>query len=292
MSISNSNTSWLNQRILVSDAKYLEPKGINAFEDTSDQPDQAEAIREHTTALAAFEQAGITVERVASPADCQDGAFTANWGLTWNGRVLLSSLPNLRQAEEKSAETALRTLGFETERASKLFSGQGDAMIIGGDRVLVGDGYRTNAAMVGEIKDWLGLEPIIVKAKPKTDHSGKPVRNAVTGLTDSYFYDIDLAVAVIRPNLIAVCWDALMPEGQAAIRGLNDIEIIDVCETEAKDGLACNLVSTGQTVIMSIAAPNLTEQLRDRGLEVITLQNNELKKSGGGFRCISLSLYS
>jgi len=282
----------LNQRVLVSDATYLEPKGINAFENPDDQPNRAVAVQEHTACVDGFKKAGIKVEQVASPKDCQDGVFTANWGLTWNGRALLSNLPDARKAEEPVAEATLQRLGFETKRASVLFSGQGDAMIIGGNRVLIGGGYRTDMAVAAEIREWLGLDVIQAKAQPKKTWYRRPVRNRVTGLWDSYYYDIDLAIAVIRPNLLAVCLGGLTSSGRAAIRGLRDVEIIEVSVYEARYGLACNLVSTGETVVMSDSAPKLASELRQRGLNLITLSNHELRKSGGGFRCSSLSLYS
>src|SRR3546814_387496 len=103
----------LNTRLLVSDARFLEPKGINAYEHTDDQPDLAASIAEHKAVVEAYKEAGIHIEQVASPQDCQDGVFTANWGLTWKGRALMSSLPNLRQAEEPYAEATLKKLGFE-----------------------------------------------------------------------------------------------------------------------------------------------------------------------------------
>ncbi|HUC86853.1 MAG TPA: arginine deiminase-related protein [Candidatus Saccharimonadales bacterium] len=282
-----------NHRVLVSDARYIQPKGINALENTDDQPDVATAIAEHQACVAGFKQIGISVEQVPGPADCQDGVFTANWGLAWNGRALLSRLPNARQAEEPHAEATLRHLGFETKRASVLFSGQGDAMIIGGGRVLIGGGYRTDPAVASEIRDWLGLEPIMVPAQPKRRFKfGPPVRNRVTGLWDSFYYDIDLAIGVIRPDLIAVCLDALTKPGRAAIANLKDVEIIPVDLHEARDNLATNLVSTGQSVVMVDNAPKLTAELRRRSLDLILLPNHELKKSGGGFRCSALSLYS
>jgi N-dimethylarginine dimethylaminohydrolase len=284
----------LNHRVLVSDARYLEPKGINALENPDNQPNREAAQAEHQAATAAFKEAGIQVEQIASPVDCQDGVFTANWGLTWNGRALLSNLPNLRKAEEPTAETTLQALGFQTRPSSLLFSGQGDAMIIGDDRVLIGNGYRTNPAVASEIRDWLGLEPVVVRAKPKRRFFGfgPAVRNSITGLWDSYYYDLDLAVAVIQPYLLAVCFDALTHEGRRAIERLRDVEIIPVSEHEAKYGLGCNLVSTGETVIMSDEAPQLAARLIGHHLKVIRLPNQELRKSGGGFRCISLGLYS
>jgi N-dimethylarginine dimethylaminohydrolase len=282
-----------NRHILVSDARYLEPKGINAFENTQDQPDTAAAIAEHESCVAGFKKLGIAVEQVPGPTDCQDGVFTANWGLTWNGRALLSNLPNARKAEEPFAEAALKQLGFETKRSSVLFSGQGDAMIIGGERVLIGGGYRTDPAVATEVREWLGLEPIMVPAKPKRHFGfGPPVRNRVTGLWDSYYYDIDLAIGVIRPDLIAVCLDALSRKGRAAISALTGVEIIPVDLHEARDCLATNLVSNGQAVVMVDNAPKLAAELRQRNLELTQLPNHELKKSGGGFRCSALSLYS
>jgi N-dimethylarginine dimethylaminohydrolase len=281
-----------NHRVLMSDARYLEPKGINAFENPDDQPDSAAAIAEHEGLVAGLQQMGIQIERVPGPPDCQDGVFTANWGLTWNGRALLSRLPNARKGEEAPAEAALKHLGLETKRASVLFSGQGDAMIIGGERVLIGGGYRTDPAVATEVRDWLGLEAIMVPAKPKRHFGfGLPVRNRVTGLWDSYYYDIDLAIGIIRPDLIAVCLDALTREGRRAIAGLKDVEVIPVDLHEARDNLATNLVSTGQAVVMVDNAPKLTAKLRRRGLELILRPNHELKKSGGGFRCSALSLY-
>jgi N-dimethylarginine dimethylaminohydrolase len=101
-----------------------------------------------------------------------------------------------------------------------------------------------------------------------------------------------LAVSVIRPNLLAVCFDALTREGKEAIMKLDDTSIIPVHLHEAKAALACNLVSTGETVIMVDGAPKLTRSLKEHGLNVVTLPNHELRKGGGGFRCISLSLYS
>jgi N-dimethylarginine dimethylaminohydrolase len=203
----------------------------------------------------------------------------------------MSSLPTLRQPEEPYADQALKNLGFETRQASVLFSGQGDALIIGGNRVLIGNGYRTNPKVADEIREWLGLEPIVVRAKPQRRWYGAPVLNKVTGLWDSYFYDLDIAVGVIRPDMIAVCWDGLTGGGKKAIRELKDVEIIPVDYHEAKDALACNLVSTGSEVIMVDNAPLLSAELEKRGLKVIKLPNHELRKGGGGFRCSSLSLY-
>jgi N-dimethylarginine dimethylaminohydrolase len=287
-----SATFPFNRRLLATDARHIDAQGINAHEQPTQPQGVALAVQEHEAVMAALVQAGVTVERIPCPPECQDGVFTANWGLVWKGRALLSRLPNARQSEEPVAEAALKQLGFATKRASVLFSGQGDAMIIGGNRVLIGGGYRTDPAVGREVRDWLGLEPIMTPARPKRRwRFGPRQRNRITGLRDSYFYDIDIAIGVLRADLIAVCLEALTAEGRRAIKGLRDVEVIPVDYREARYGLACNLVSTGETVVMSDEAPKLAAELRSRGLQVVELSNRQLRKSGGGFRCITLSLY-
>ena len=86
---------------------------------------------------------------------------------------------------------------------------------------------------------------------------GQPVINSVSGLPDSFYYDIDIAISIIRfpltarKALIAWCPEAFTPESQATFRALDEVDKIEVSEVEAREGFACNLVSTGETVIMN-----------------------------------------
>ena len=70
----------------------------------------------------------------------------------------------------------------------------------------------------------------------------------------------------------------------------DDIDKIEVSRTEATEGFACNLVSTGETVIMSARAPQLRAELEKRGFTVITPEITELAKGGGYIRCTTLTL--
>ncbi|QQS18999.1 hypothetical protein IPL68_03020 [Candidatus Saccharibacteria bacterium] len=59
---------------------------------------------------------------------------------------------------------------------------------------------------------------------------------------------------------------------------------------EAKEAFACNLVSTGHTVVMSASAPQLQAAIESYGLQTITLAMPELAKGGGFIRCTTLTL--
>jgi N-dimethylarginine dimethylaminohydrolase len=55
-------------------------------------------------------------------------------------------------------------------------------------------------------------------------------------------------------------------------------------------GFACNLVSTGDTVVMSAHAPHLQRALEAEGLKTVTPEIDELVKGGGYIRCTTLTL--
>lgn len=282
----------LNQQVLMSGAEYFSDQfAINAYMDSHVEVDVDKAIAEHQQIKKAFEQAGITVVQVAPPKDCQDGVYTANWALCRGDITVMSRLPNKRQAEEAYAEKVLRDLGKKIVKLpdNLRFSGQGDALPCGG-YLFVGTGYRTSPEVHTLLTKELGLNVISLQTIPQLDDGKHPVINPVTGWPDSFFYDLDLALSVISPTLVAWCPDAFVPESQAKIRAISDLDKIEVGLDEATKASACNLVSTGETVIMGARAPKLKSELETRGFKVLALDVTELLKGGGFIRCTSLTL--
>lgn len=278
----------INKRVLMSGTEHFGVVELNPYSHQENQPDLVQADLEHMSVRASLESAGVEVIKVDAPENCQDGVYTANWGLCRGDKVILSSLPNKRQNEEPYAEQVLRNMGKEIIKPPYRFSGQGDALPCG-NLLFVGSQYRTDPKMHGFIAENLGFEVIGLQTVPELDKAGNPMTNAVTGWPDSFFYDIDLALAILTPNLIAWCPEAFLPESQDKIRALN-IDKIEVSLHEATEGFACNLVSTGETVIMSAHAPNLKAAIETRGLTTITPEIKELAKGGGYIRCTTLTL--
>jgi N-dimethylarginine dimethylaminohydrolase len=272
----------------MSGVDYFSVEELNPYSHKSDQPDLIKAEDEFQSIKRALESAGVTVLEVDAPKGCQDGIYTANWGLCRGDRAILSSLPNMRAKEELYAREALEEQGFEVIPAPYLFSGQGDALPCG-NLLFAGQTYRTDPRMHKFVADELGFEVISLETVPELDITGKPVINEVTGLPNSYFYDLDLALAVLSPELIAWCPDAFTPESQKKLRNL-PIEKIEVSYEEATKGFACNLVSTGETVVMSNHAPELKAAIEAYGLKTITPEITELAKGGGYIRCTTLTL--
>lgn len=281
----------------MSDAKHFSTEQpINPYyHETS--LDHNKAIQEHKQIHELLIQAGVKVTKVPSPANCQDGVYTANWALVRGKKAVLARLPNARKDEEAYAEKILEYLGkkvYHIPRKLK-FSGQGDSLPCG-ELLFCGSGYRSDAEAQKYVAKKLGYKRIQLKAVPELNEKGKPMTNIASGWPDSFFYDIDLAIAIIKApingekGLIAYCPEAFTQGSRNKLAKLTSVDKIMVSLSEAKEGFATNLVSTGKTVIMSNRAPKLTASLRHHGLEVLTADITELAKGGGFIRCITLSL--
>lgn len=272
----------------MSGTEHFSVQELNPYSFAGNQPDAVIAAAEHQTILEALQSAGVAVTKVPAPEGCQDGVYTANWALVRGDTAVLAYLPNMRRAETPYAEKVLSDLGKRIVKAPYRFSGQGDALPCG-NLLFCGSNYRTDPLMHEFLADELGYQVIGLQTIPALDSAGNPIINKITGWPDSFFYDIDLAISVLRTDLIAWCPEAFMPESQEKLRAL-DIGKIEVSWQEATEGFACNLVSTGEAVVMSAHAPVFQAALETQGLKTITPSIVELAKGGGFIRCTTLTL--
>lgn len=280
----------LNKKVLVSGADFFALDApINPYYD--DRPaDVTQAMADHNEIINSFKEAGIEIKKVDPPHTSQDGVYTANWALVKGKKAILSRLPNARKTEEIYAKSILEEFGIEVIEVPEdwHFSGQGDALACG-QYLLAGQGYRSDPRAQIFAAETLGYDLIQLKTKPQLDNKNQPIINASSGWPDSFFYDIDLALSVLRKDLIAYCPEAFDEESNVKINNL-PVNKIKVSYAEATKGFACNLVSTGETVIMSNHAPELRAAIESHGMHVMTPDVKELPRGGGYIRCVSLAL--
>lgn len=284
----------------MSGADYFNAEfAINPYMNTQDSVDREKTNAELAEIKQSLQDAGVEVIQVPPPKDCQDGVYTANWALCRGNKAVMSHLPNKRQAEEPYAEKVLRDLGKEIVHIPDglRFSGQGDALPCGND-LFVGSIYRTDKAVHSFLADSLGYNVISLEARPdrRWHGFGPRIINQTTGWPSSFYYDIDLALAVLRApseerkGLIAWCPEAFTRESRIFLQNYDGVEKVEVSRNEATTGFACNLISTGETVIMSARAPKLKSDLEAHNFRVITPEITELAKGGGYIRCVTLTL--
>ena len=288
----------INQTVLMSGVDYFDDgQAINPFMTQSEPINLEKARAEHLQIQEALKSAGVTVVTVDPPAGCQDGVYTANWALVRGDTAVMSSLPAARKGEEVYAEHALAAQGKKIVHVPEglKFSGQGDALPCG-NYLFCGSSYRSDVAAQEFVANTLGYERIQLEAVPQLDGAGEPVINAYSGWPDSFYYDIDLAISVIKApdsgnkGLIAWCPEAFTEDSRMLLQNFDGVDKIEVSLEEAKHAFACNLVSTGETVVMSARAPEFKAALEQHGLTVVTPDISELAKGGGYIRCTTLTL--
>jgi N-dimethylarginine dimethylaminohydrolase len=291
----------INTTVLMSGVDFFDDgQAINPFMDKTVKINIEKAHAEHQEIQQALKEAGVEVITVPPPKDCQDGVYTANWALVRGNNAVMASLPNARKNEEPYAKKVLEDLGKTTHMMYQdiHFSGQGDALPCG-ELLFIGTGYRTDKTAHDFVAEKLDYKVIGLQTIPKRSGffgRGKPVINKDSGWPDSFFYDIDLALAVLRfptanqKGLIAWCPEAFLPESRKKLDEFNEVDKIEVSFAEAKKGFACNLVSTGETVVMSSRAPKFKKKLESLGFKVVSPKISELGKGGGYIRCTTLTL--
>jgi N-dimethylarginine dimethylaminohydrolase len=288
----------INQTVLMSGVDYFDDsQPINPFMTQAEPINLNKAKLEHQQIRQALESAGVTVVQVDPPAGCQDGVYAANWALVRGNTAVMARLPNARKGEEIYAEHVLQAQGKTVVHVPGefKFSGQGDALPCG-NYLFCGNNYRSDVAAQQFVADTLGYRRVQLEAVPLLDGNDTPVINKFSGWPDSFFYDIDLAISILKApadgqkGLIAWCPEALTAESQTIMRALTDIDKIEVSLDEAKNAFACNMVSTGETVVMSAHAPLLKADIEAHGLKTITPDITELAKGGGYIRCTTLTL--
>lgn len=261
----------MNKHLLVTDANNFRVDfEINPYMHEVDQPDHELAMAQHEAIMQAHRDAGRTLEYLPTVTNCPDMIYVANSGLTRGNKVVLSHLPKERQPETPHYRQWYKQHGYEVIEPPALFSGQGDALPCG-DYLLMGTGWRTSPEM----------HPFIAKAL------GYNVVSLQT--TGPEYYDIDLAVAVLRPDLIAFCPEALEPASAERLANLPGVNHILISLEETKK-FAANLVSDGAIVTMTNDAPQLAAAIQSHGLKTIELATDQLAKGGGAIRCTSLAL--
>jgi N-dimethylarginine dimethylaminohydrolase len=198
--------------------------------------------------------------------------FAANGATVIDGRVLAAQFRDPQRADEAPAYRAwLERAGFDVHEPKHVNEGEGD-ILLAGDLVLAGTGFRTAHAAHAQAQEVFGRPVITLQ------------------LVDPRFYHLDTALCVLDANRVAYLPEAFSPGSQAVLRHLFPDAI---AATPADAGvLGLNAVSDGRRVVLPVQASGLARALRERGYEPIGVDLSELRKAGGGPKCCTLEVRS
>ena len=263
-------------RLLVCPPDYFQiDYEINPWMRRENGVDPARAVRQWQALMTVLEQdVGVGVERMQPVQGLPDLVFTANAGVVVGRRALVSRFryPE-RQREETHFARWFRERGYEvlTLDPSLYFEGAGD--LLGFPDTWFG-GYRQRS----DIRAFPKLSEIFQREIIPLE------------LIDSRFYHLDTCFCPLSGGDLLYLPSAFDSYGQAAIaERVPEDRRLAVPEEEALR-FACNAVCVGKQVVIPAGCPLTTKLLEDRGYRAHPVQLDEVMKSGGAAKCLTLAL--
>ncbi|MFY1633838.1 dimethylargininase [Solwaraspora sp. WMMB335] len=243
---------------------------INPWMDPARPVDRELALAQWTRLRQTYLELGHTVDEIEPLPGLPDMVFAANGATVIDGQALAVQFREPQRADEAPAYRGwLEQAGFVVHDAKYVNEGEGD-LLLAGDFVLAGTGFRTSHAAHARVQEVFGRPVITLQ------------------LVDPCFYHLDTALCVLDERTIAYLPEAFSPGSQAVLRRLFPDAILADLPDAAAFGL--NAVSDGHHVVLPVQAAGLISTLRARGYHPIGVDLSELRKAGGGPKCCTLEL--
>ena len=213
---------------------------------------------------------GHRVDLLAPVPGLPDMVYAANGATVVGGTVLAARFRHPQRAAEAAAHaTWFRRAGARVVEPEFVNEGEGDLLVVG-DTVLAGHGFRTDPRAHAEAARVLGREVVSLE------------------LVDPRYYHLDTAVAVLDAATIAWFPEAFHPASRAVLRErFPDAVVADQADAAV---LGLNAVSDGRHVVLAAAATRLAAAVAERGFVPVPVDLSELLKGGGGPKCCTLEV--
>ncbi|MCI0411324.1 arginine deiminase family protein [bacterium] len=248
-----------------------------------DRPDYEKAINEHEALTEILRSAGAEVLSLDFDRRTGlDSIYTHDPGIiTDAGAILFQTGKELRRGEGPAMEDALRDwgIGILGRIDGKGTAEGGDMVWLDKRTLLVGHGFRTNAAGVAALHSMLNPFEISVFGFHLPYWQGPGDVLHLMSLIS--LLDEDLAV-VYRPIMAVPLYELLVARG---------IKMVDVAEEEFNT-LGCNVLALGpRDVLMVEGNPVTRSRLQEAGCKVREFSGKEIAyKGSGGPTCLTRPL--
>jgi N-dimethylarginine dimethylaminohydrolase len=244
------------------------------------EPDPAGIAREHEAFCSLLEDAGAEVVLAESGADGNpDAIYTYDPALVaGEGALLLHPGKEIRRLEVDAMAEDFERAGVpvagrlrEPERAEG-----GDCCWLDERTLLVGCGYRTNAAGIARLRELLPDVEVVTFDLPHW-HGRDEVMHLMS------------LISPLAPDL-AVVYEPLLPTKLAQLLEARNVELVPVPDEEF-DSLGSNVLALAPRVALALEGnPRTRERMKRAGVEVVTYVGEELSKGDGGPTCLTRPL--
>jgi N-dimethylarginine dimethylaminohydrolase len=245
---------------------------INPWMNRQRQADRTLARAQWQALVDLLSALGAQIELVPPVAGLPDLVFTANAGLIFHQRAVLSHFrPRQRQGEEEVFAAWFAEHGYEVLRLppEHFFEGAGDALFCG-ETLFAGYRIRSDIRSGQWLSQQLGCEVIPLE------------------LVNPYYYHLDTCFCPLAPGEAIWYPPAFDDYGRRVIMQFIP-QLIAVVDEEAR-AFACNAVVVGRHVVTNTGCPRLHQDLAQRGYTPHQTPLSEFVKAGGSAKCLTLRL--
>lgn len=244
-------------------------------------PDIASAQAEHEAFVALLEEAGSEVVVSEHDRGNPDAIYTYDATLVGHdGAVLLLPGKEGRRREPEATVAAFESAGVPVVgriEAPATVEG-GDTLWLDDTTLLVGIGYRTNAASLDALRVAFPGVEVVAFDLPHWNGAGE-VMHLMT-LVSPLDHDLALVYARLAPTRLML----LLAE-----RGIEVVEVSD----EEFESMGSNVLALGPRRALALAGnPETRRRLERAGVDVVAYRGDEISRKGdGGPTCLTRPLH-
>ena len=243
-------------------------------------PDPVRAGEEHEALCLLLEEAGAEVVVSRHDAGNPDAMYAYDPTLVGpNGAVLLRPGKEGRRTEPEATVPALEAAGVPVvgRLAAPACVEGGDTLWLDEETLLVGHGYRTNAAGIAALADAFPGVTVIPFDLPHWTGPGEVLHLM------SYISPLDQDLALVYPRLAPVRLLELLAE--------LEIETVSVPDEEF-ESMGSNVLALGSRRALALAGNDGTRRRMERaGVDVTVYRGDEISRKGdGGPTCLTRPL--
>jgi N-dimethylarginine dimethylaminohydrolase len=244
------------------------------------EPDAAGIAREHEAFCALLADAGAEVVLAESAAPGNpDAIYIYDPALVADeGALLLHPGKECRRPEVDAMTEDLERAGIPVagRLSEPAWAEGGDCCWLDARTLLVGCGYRTNAAGIARLRELLPEVDVVAFDLPHW-HGRDEVMHLMS------------LISPLAPDL-AVVYEPLLPTRLAQLLEARGVELVRVPDEEF-ESMGSNVLALAPRVALAVEGNPVTRERMERaGVEVLTYRGEELSKGDGGPTCLTRPL--
>jgi len=243
---------------------------INPWMDPSQPVERALALAQWEQLRRLYTTLGHRVEVVDGQPGLPDMVFSANSATVVEGTVYGARFRTTQRAPEAGHfRRWFAERGVTVVEPSAVNEAEGDFAWTG-QLLLAGTGFRTDPGAHAEAQEVLGVPVVSLH------------------LVDPRYYHLDTCLVVLDEETVAYYPAAFSPGSQRVLSRLfPDAVLADTADAAC---LGLNAVSDGRNVVLPLEATRLAGLFAARGFTPHLVDISELRKAGGGPKCMTMEL--